>query len=147
MQSSCFRFESICCFTRDISTENLRHFAQEFMENSLRNPSTAHLWFQPTWNLPRLLRHLIDNFVRTQYSLNYDTSLPERKRGRSKGSIEVKPVTYGPPPRLGRPPGNGYKQRLKSLLDEDAGQGARDVPGNRFHFLFFVELVPLLSFY
>ena len=31
------------------------------------------------------------------YSLNYDTSLPEHKRCRPKGSIKVKPVTYRRP--------------------------------------------------
>ena len=49
---------------------------------------------QPIWDLPRLLRDLIDNFMRAHYSLNYDTSLPEHKRCRPKGSIKVKPVTY-----------------------------------------------------
>ncbi|EDR10701.1 uncharacterized protein LACBIDRAFT_324541 [Laccaria bicolor S238N-H82] len=50
---------------------------------------------------------------------------PERKRGRPKGSVKSKPVTYGPHPRLGWPPGTGYKQRLRASLGEDAAQAAK----------------------
>jgi hypothetical protein len=53
------------------------------------------------------------------------STLPERKRGRPKGSVKVKPVTYGQRRRLGRPPGSGYKQRLRELLGEDAAQAAK----------------------
>ena len=36
---------------------------------------------------------------------------------------------YGPRPRLGRPPGTGYKQRLRGLSGEDAAQAAKKIFG------------------
>jgi hypothetical protein len=51
-------------------------------------------------------------------SMSLDSTEP-RKRGRPKGDGKVpKPVVYGPRPRLGRPPGTGYKQKQRVLVEE-----------------------------
>ena len=56
------------------------------------------------------------------------TTIPpllEHRCGHPKGSVKIKPGTYGPHPRLRWPPRTGYKQRLRALLGEDAAWVAK----------------------
>ena len=95
---------------------------------SATTPSaTSHTPQEPISDLPRWLFHPPAHrplYTHPQISTTIPP-LPECKRGRPKGSVKIKPVTYGPRPRLGRPPGNGYKQRLRALLGKDAARAAK----------------------